>query len=259
MRGRSANFGRGRNSLRSVERTLDVLELLGRSRSVGVTELSDALGVAASTAHRMLSTLERKGFASQERKTGRYGIGCKVFELVYAVVDTEKAMEHVGPALAALSRLTGENASYGIIGPDRESVLILAEEISGNGIVARPALFSRIPLHASSCGKAYLMTLRDSELEEFFSGPRKSCTGHTVTSLPEMRVQLDSFRTLGYALSRDEYLDGLSSMAAGIAGFGGRFRGAVMLSGPSSRFTGANIRNWGGLLLCEVSKIAMKF
>lgn len=51
--------------IESVDRALDILTMLGTGRSVSVTQAQKELGVAPSTAHRILATLVGKGFAVQ--------------------------------------------------------------------------------------------------------------------------------------------------------------------------------------------------
>ena len=67
--------------LKSAEKTLDVLELLAKRDSVGVTELAKAKKIGISTAHRILSTLKKRGFVVQDQGTRRYRLGGKLKRL----------------------------------------------------------------------------------------------------------------------------------------------------------------------------------
>ena len=85
-RRRIEEAGHRTSFLKSVERTLDVLEFLSKTRSSGVTELADVIKIGTSTTHRILATLEKKGFAVQDSETGRYTIGHMVFQLTRSVM-----------------------------------------------------------------------------------------------------------------------------------------------------------------------------
>lgn len=67
--------------LKSAERTLDVLEYMSNKESIGVTELAAAKKIGISTAHRILTTLVRRGFAARNPKTRRYSPGRKLKKL----------------------------------------------------------------------------------------------------------------------------------------------------------------------------------
>ena len=67
--------------LKSAERTLDVLEYMCTKETIGVTELAAAKKIGVSTAHRILTTLVRRGFAARNAKTRRYSPGKKLKKL----------------------------------------------------------------------------------------------------------------------------------------------------------------------------------
>ena len=56
----------------SVDRALDLLEALGGGGATGITALAARTGLHASTAHRLLATLVRRGWVEREPRTRRY-------------------------------------------------------------------------------------------------------------------------------------------------------------------------------------------
>jgi len=248
------------SSLKSVERTLDVLEFLSKTRLIGITELADILKIGTSTAHRILSTLEKKGFAVQDTDTGKYALGHMVFQLARSVIHMIEPLKYVRPHLEELCRKTGENVAFGVITPGKDRTLILAEQIADKAIIARPILFQRFPIHVCSCGKAYLATLNEQQLKSALSKDGMvRFTEYTPISLTVLKKQLTRFNKLEYALSKDEFSVGLSSMASGICDAEDKFAGAIIIVGPSFRFTGKNIKDWGKLLLETTAKLSLEF
>ena len=71
-------------SLKSAEKTLDVLEFLSSHGSIGVADLAELKGLGVSTVYRILTTLVSRGFAVQDPKTRKYSLGPKMLELVEA-------------------------------------------------------------------------------------------------------------------------------------------------------------------------------
>ncbi|MHB1684884.1 MAG: helix-turn-helix domain-containing protein, partial [Bacilli bacterium] len=51
-----------RKAVRSVDRALDILLCFGAERDLGLTEIARRVALHKSTAHRMLASLERRGF-----------------------------------------------------------------------------------------------------------------------------------------------------------------------------------------------------
>ena len=246
--------------LKSVERTLDVLEFLSKTRSIGITELADIIKIGRSTAHRILSTLENKGFAVQDSETGKYALGHMVFQLAKSVIHMIEPVKYVRPYLKELCEKIGENIAFGVITPAKDRTLVLAEEVADKAVIAKPILFQRFPVHTCPCGKAYLLTLNDKQLKAALSkNGMVRFTEYTPTSLPALKRQLLQFKKYGYTLSKDEFSVGLSAMASGICDAENKFAGAIMMIGPSFRFTDRTIKQWGKLLLQTTAKLDLEF
>ena len=58
-------------------------------REWGVTDLARRLGIAKSTAHRLLATLTDEGLLEQDPATGRYRLGLVVFDLAAAAQSVD--------------------------------------------------------------------------------------------------------------------------------------------------------------------------
>lgn len=67
-----AGRGKGAGFLSSAGKVLDALDLLGKLRSLSVTELSRLKKIPASTAYRSLATLVARGYAERRKGDRRY-------------------------------------------------------------------------------------------------------------------------------------------------------------------------------------------
>src|SRR5690242_4161323 len=67
--------------VKSVGSALDVLECFATDGELGVSDIARRLGVAKSTAHRLLQTLTSRGFVEQRADTGLYRLGIHLYEL----------------------------------------------------------------------------------------------------------------------------------------------------------------------------------
>jgi IclR family acetate operon transcriptional repressor len=96
------------DGLTSLDKAIDVLEHLhdaGVPR--GVTEIANALGVPKSSAHRLLKTLVRRGFAEQET-AGRYRVGPALIALGIGSLDREPLAALARPVLECEAAAIGE-------------------------------------------------------------------------------------------------------------------------------------------------------
>lgn len=74
--------------LQSVENSLTVLEIMAASETeLGVTDISKQLGISTSSAHRLLITLETKGFVIQNPNTGKYKPGMKIVTMGASILS----------------------------------------------------------------------------------------------------------------------------------------------------------------------------
>ena len=87
--------------LTSVDNALWLLQLVGERQALRVSEAADLLGVARSTAHRLLSALRRRDFVIQDRPNGVYRPGPALHAIGMAAISRLGT----APAASAASRV----------------------------------------------------------------------------------------------------------------------------------------------------------
>jgi DNA-binding IclR family transcriptional regulator len=261
-RGRKRIEGADRRTsfLTSVERTLDVIEIISKGRLIGITQLANIMKIGTSSAHRILATLEKKGFAVQEPDTGKYTVGHMLVQLTKSVIRKVTALKYIQPALDELCGKTGENVIFGVVTPSKDKILVLAEEIADKTIIIKPMLYKYLPLYVCSCGKEYLLTLNDKQIKALLSKTALApFTKYTLTSFTAFRKQLARFRKLGHSITKDELAVGESEIASAIIDAEDRFAGAIAIVVPTFRFTDKNIKRWGKILTRATRKLSLEF
>jgi DNA-binding IclR family transcriptional regulator len=93
-----------------------------------------------------------------------------------------------------------------------------------------------VPLHAVSSGLVFLAHRPAAAVERYLGGPLLALTPRTTTDPDLLRERLRAVALAGYAWVHDEFADGISSVAAGIADASGEVIAAVHVHGPSYRF-----------------------
>lgn len=81
---RSAAAEKGQ--LQTLHRALDLLEVLAEAGQVTLSGLSEQLGLARTTTHRLLTTLTTRGYIRQDPMTGHYSVGIRTFVVGSAFV-----------------------------------------------------------------------------------------------------------------------------------------------------------------------------
>ena len=82
-------------NLTAIDKALDVCEALSRSpRGVALSELARAMGQPASTLHRTLAVLKRRGYVRQDDETQRYGLTLKMLDLSFRLLGGSELRLH---------------------------------------------------------------------------------------------------------------------------------------------------------------------
>ena len=224
--------------LRSVSIAMGVLGCFETEAELGATRVARELGVAKSTACRMLAALAASGML-ERTGSGRYRLGLRLFEIGQLAVDRLMLRELALPVLAELRDVLRETAQLAV--PVGADVLYVERlETTGVGTIFRTELYRRGPGHSSSAGKAmaaFNPTMERAILDRGFV--RR--TPFTIVDPARYRQVLRQVRTDGVAASREEHTMGLSSVAAPIMVQRGEERlavAAISVVGATSRLLG---------------------
>lgn len=216
------------DALKSVGSTLDVLDCFLTDDELGVSEIARALGVAKSSAHRMLSTLLSRGFVEQNPGTGRYRLGLHIYELGQISVSRSRLRQAALPIMEDLRQRTGQTVHLGVAdGPD---VVHLERTQSREGLDLLGAQPRRFPTHCSATGKvlaAFDPAIADARRRAGFP----PITPNSVKCEAEWDATLTKVRRAGVAINRDEVASGAMSVAAPIFDGVGRARAALSIVG----------------------------
>jgi IclR family transcriptional regulator, KDG regulon repressor len=224
--------------LRSVSIAMGVLGCFETEAELGATRVARELGVAKSTACRMLAALAASGML-ERTGSGRYRLGLRLFEIGQLAVDRLMLRELALPVLGELRDVLRETAQLAV--PVGADVLYVERlETTGVGTIFRTELYRRGPGHSSSAGKAmaaFKPTMERAILDRGFV--RR--TPFTIVDPARYRQVLRQIRTDGVAASREEHTMGLSSVAAPIMVQRGEERlavAAISVVGATSRLLG---------------------
>lgn len=226
----------GGSSLHSVERALNVLDLLAQWGEGGVTELAVELDVHKSTVFRLLGALESRGYVDQTEDRGKYRLGFGLVRLAGAVSGRMDITKQSRPVTERLTNEIGETVNVAVL---HEHYAVNVDQALGPASVsALNWVGQRTPLHATSSGKVLLAhvdpagrarLLKTTGLTKF--------TPRTITRAGDLDKELQTILDRGYATTQGEYEEGLNAIAVPVRGAQGSVVAALSASGPSYRFT----------------------
>lgn len=218
----------------SVDHALTLLAALRDQPSLAVRESAQLLGVAPSTAHRLLTTMQASGFVVQDPATRRYSAGPALVSVALASLQRIDVGRVARPHLVALAAELRETVSLGVA---EGAAVRFIDSVEGTEVVRVSSRTGvTVPAHSSAAGKVLLAALGHDELLRLYPATRlQRRTSRTIGSRTQLLKELDQVRRLGHATSFEESASGLASVAVGVGDVRGRIIAALTVSVPAER------------------------
>ncbi|HEX3946104.1 MAG TPA: IclR family transcriptional regulator [Acidimicrobiales bacterium] len=218
----------------SVDNALTLLAALRDHPSLAVKEGAELLGVAPSTAHRLLSTLQAHGFVAQDPSNRRYGPGPALLTVALASLRRVDVRRVGRPHLVALAAETRETVSLAVA---EGAKVRFIDSVEGPELIRVASRTGEVlPAHLSSVGKVMLSGLSDAEICRLYPNQELAgLTDRSITSRAALLSELEAVRATGYATSFEESAVGLSALAVPITDRFGHVLAAIGVSLPASR------------------------
>ncbi|WP_339114733.1 IclR family transcriptional regulator [Thioclava sp. GXIMD2076] len=234
--------------VQSVTRALDLMRALARAEEGRrVSDLAKETGLAVSTAHRLLTTLELSGFAQFDSATMLWHVGREAF----AVGATfGRRRNFVAPALPFLRRLrdaTRETANLGILEGDR---LVTVSQVESREImraISPPG--GTAPVFCSGMGKAIVSTWEEAQIRALIGRvglPR--ITARSLATPEAVLADLAACRQRGYAVDNEEHITGLRCVASVVWSAQAEPVCAISISGLAARLPEQDLDQIGQLV-----------
>ncbi|HVE51408.1 MAG TPA: IclR family transcriptional regulator C-terminal domain-containing protein [Casimicrobiaceae bacterium] len=250
--------GTSAGQVQSLTRGLSILETLGKADGgLTLTDVAQRTGLAPSTAHRLLSTLERMGYAFQAGDLGLWYVGLQAFTVGSSFLSVRDWVAQSHPYMRRLMEQAGETANLAIL--DGTEAVFIDQVQCKETMRTIVRIGSRVPLHASGVGKAIFATLPDEQIDAIFKVkglPR--ITENTITSPETMWASLKVIRQRGFSFDDEEHLLGTRCVASPIYDEHAESLGAISLAGPVSRLHDARIKQLGPIVAHIAEEITRK-
>jgi DNA-binding IclR family transcriptional regulator len=220
--------------LQSVSNALTILEVLGQHQEIGIADLSRQLGLAKSTVHRLITTLEAHDFAAQNPETGKYHLGLKTVVVAGQALDLMDIRPLIRPILVKLRDKTNETAH--LVVRHGNKALFIDKASSSNSIRMDSHVGWQAPLHCTATGKVILAYMPKPEQTQLLQQLElKAYTSNTYTDPSKLAAELEAIKKQGWSCDNEEIELGLYCLAAPIFDRNNELEAAISISGPVTR------------------------
>jgi IclR family acetate operon transcriptional repressor len=221
-------------AVQALDRGALLLKVVAEGNGLSLSEVSQVSGLPASSAYRLLTTLQRHGLVAFEEASQLWFVGIETFRLGSAFLRRRKLAEVGREVMTVLMTLTGETANLGLA--EDTGVVFVSQVETHEAIRAffRPG--TRGSFHASGIGKAILAHLPPARAEALLATTSlDSFTPKTLTTGGALAADLAATRARGYSVDDEERHLGMRCVAAPIFNEYGEPVAGISISGPSVR------------------------
>lgn len=241
--------------VQSLVRALAILNRLAAvDGGMTLTKMAEATELAASTVHRLLTTLEEAHYVNFDPERKLWSIGVQAFIAGGAFLKNRSLLTIARPYMRALTSECAETANLAVE-DKKDAVYVLqvaARQIAKSD--TRPG--GRVPLYCSGVGKALLSAMSEDETARVL--PRQSfrkLTPKTIASKADLHGELLIARKRGYAVDDEEHAVGLRCVASVIFDDTGTAIAAMSVAGPTARMSDRRVANLGELVCRKANEV----
>jgi len=204
------------SSAPGTERTLAILELLGRHRmGLSLTEIARDLELPVNSVFRITGTLQARGYLQRREDDKRFVLTNKLFDLSRPQVREKSLVVCALESLRWLRDETGETVQ--LLASVNHKMTLLEQCISTQPIKVSGTVGLQVPMYSCAPGKAVLAHLPPPELEDFFAKVTlKQFTPTTLATREALEADLVKIRKRGYSIDMSEGLEGIQCVGAAI-------------------------------------------
>ncbi|MGC5614924.1 IclR family transcriptional regulator [Georgenia sp. Z1491] len=217
----------------SVDNALKLLDELVRRGEIRVHEAATFLGVARSTAHRLLAALVRHGFVRQRTAGGPYVPMVILDRPVVPKVTHERMIAAAAPVVRALRDETEETSHLALLQGNSVRFVVGYQGSRDDSTPLRTGMV--LPAHATAVGKVMLAALPAESLRHLYPRGVQVLTDATLRTEEEIGTHLRDVARRGHATNIAESAEGLTAVAVIVRDAEAAPAAAIAVAGPAER------------------------
>jgi len=245
----------GENKLTTTATSLEILEMIAEDGGTTLRALVQKTGLAKSTVHKHLSTLQANDLIVKQGE--QYLLGLHHLALGKQAVEMRDRYQLVKKEIEELRNRIEADMDFTV---EENGRLILVSEATRtvNESIFVPG--TKFYLHNTAAGKAILASFSEQRVTEILDEhglPQR--TSKTIQSRSSLLSELDAIQKRGYALNDGECVEGYRSVSSAIMNPDGSVLGAISIGGPTYRIDKARLKdNYADIILQTTNSIEDK-
>lgn len=221
-------------AIASVDHALQLATILQVEGAMTVSEAAERLGVARSTAHRLLSMLSYRDFAVQDSDR-RYSAGPVLSPAGRTPSQAALLRTVAMPNLEVLTERTAESTNLMVLAGDHVRFIGSVEGPQALRVGNREGMV--FPAHRTSGGVLLLADLPAEQFETIYGEERWVDRSGERPDRQALRREMRLARQRGYAINNGRTETGVTAVGRAVHGADGRARAAVSISLPTARYS----------------------
>jgi len=200
---------------------------------VSVAQIARVTGHPRPTVHRIVAALLAEGMLAEVPRGGAFGLGPRLMALAARAWDRFELRLIAAAELATLRDATGETVHLAV--RSGHEMIYVDKLESPRAVRMASRIGTRVPLHSSSVGKAWLAALPPDEAAALLPTlDLMAMTPQTLTTVAALAEEIERIRARGYSIDAEENEAEIWCYGAAIAGPGGAI-GCISVSIPKYR------------------------
>ena len=237
------------DSVRAVDRALEILmAFTAKDYELSAGELLKRVDLSRPTLYRLLHTLEQSGFLVSDGEPQKFRLGPAIAHLAHVWTSSLDIGATAQPMMRRIWEKTGETVALFV--PQGAYRICVAELPSPQPLSFKRGVGYRERIALGASGRAILAYTKAGATE---FAPTAS---HDPAALEQFRQELERIRQCGYAVSRDELIQGAVAVAVPFFNGGGQVAGSLAVFGPGARLHSQQVENYAQLLVEEARALS---
>ena len=241
-------------AVQALDRALTLLDVLAKGDGTSLSDLSRQVGLAPSSAYRLLQTLAARGYVEFTERDQLWAIGVEAFRTGTAF-QRRYSIGSVGRAIMQdVMQASGETANIAIF--EGGEIVFVAQVESLEPIRAFFRSGERRAAHASGIGKAVLAELPRRTVDRVIE--MRGLARFTQTTITEpalLYAELARTHLRGWALDDEERNIGMRCIAAAVFNEFGDPVAGLSVSGPVVRIDDDAVQRLGPMVAAGAAEI----
>lgn len=219
-------------SLSSLQNALRLLKLFSIDKpEFGVYEMAEALGIANSTAHRLLSTLAEQDFVTKDHYTNMYRLSVSILAMQPVITSQIELFHQAAPVLQSLTDKTNETSLLSIL-HENSAYCLNKADCQLPTFTYTTHIGKAHPLYQSAAGHVLLAYQTDDQIQEYIDR-YLAVKDHSIQAA--LLQSLHHVKQHGFTVTVNQLYPGITSIAAPVKNKANQVIAAIEIVGPNQR------------------------